>query len=423
MLAQAHRRSIAGNEFVTICGWTRLRAAASVNATMIIRTIKSHAAPFVLLLLSLLAPTAHGHTLGQGYVFINIADETISGTIEITLNDLDRVLSLDADRDGVISDAEFAANADVVRRYVQERVRIGPAGSDNVVRLGAHELLFLDAAKYVSIAYDSAPFDVRQDLLVSYDLVFEADPSHRGFLVVQTNAVTGEQWEGEGEEMLIFTPDGKERVLPVDGIPVWSSFVDFLVHGVWHIWIGIDHILFLIALVLPAVLVWQSGRWRPVEELRSTLWAVVKIVTLFTIAHTITLTLATLSIVQLPSRLVESVIAASVAFAALNNVYPVLKRGIGYVVFGFGLFHGFGFASVLQDLIVSPRTLAVDLLAFNLGVEIGQIAIVIVVVPVLHLLRTQRFYVPVMLKSLSVVICGLSVAWLLERSLDVTLFA
>ena len=180
---------------------------------------------------------------------------------------------------------------------------------------------------------------------------------------------------------------------------------------------------FLVALVLPSVLLRRDERWQPVQEIRGTLWSVVKIVTLFTIAHTITLTLATLQIIELPARLVESVIAASVAFAALNNVYPVLTRGMGFVVFTFGLFHGFGFANVLQDLITSPKTLVVDLLGFNLGVEIGQIAIVAVVVPILYLLRSQRFYIPLVLKSGSAVIGALAVLWLMERSFNLSLLS
>jgi hypothetical protein len=130
-----------------------------------------------------------------------------------------------------------------------------------------------------------------------------------------------------------------------------------------------------------------------------------------------------MSIISLPSRLVESVIAASVAFAALNNVYPVLRKGMGYVVFAFGLFHGFGFASVLQDLIISPKSLVVDLLAFNLGVEIGQIAIVALVVPILFAIRNKRIYIPWVLKSGSALIAVLAIVWLAERSLDMQLLA
>ena len=366
-----------------------------------------------------LPSTADAHRLGEGYVFVNIGENRVWGEITITLRDLDRALKLDVDGNGLVSDDEFANGQERIRDYVASRVTISEPGRKSVIRLGEFSLQNLDVGRFVAIEYDSDPLDVRQDLVVRYSMIFESEPSHRGFLVLQSNAVTGESWEGEGEEVLIFTPGGQERILPVDGVSAWTSFGDFLIHGVWHIWIGLDHILFLVALVLPSVLTRNQNAWQPVEDIRSTLWKVVKIVTLFTIAHTITLTMATLAIVELPSRMVESVIAASVAFAALNNVYPILRKGIGYVVFIFGLFHGFGFASVLQDLIVSPQTMIVDLLAFNLGVEIGQIAIVAALVPVLFAIRAQRYYVPLVLRTGSVLIGSLAILWLAERSLDI----
>ena len=408
---------------MSICytiNWTRSLGAANVSTVNRITTKILLSAILAPLLLSL-SSTASAHRLGEGYVFINIGENHVHGEITVTLRDLDRVLALDTDGDGIVSDEEFASARDRVYDYVASNVTIGGARGENVVRLGSASLQSLDVGRFVAIEYDSAELDVNQDLVVGYSMVFEADSSHRGFLVIQSNAVTGESWEGEGEELLIFTPGAQERVLPVDGVSSWTSFGDFLIHGVWHIWIGLDHILFLVALVLPAVLVREGSEWQPVTGIRSTFWEVVKIVTLFTIAHTITLTLATLSIVELPSRLVESVIAASVAFAALNNVYPILRKGIGYVVFTFGLFHGFGFASVLQNLIISPKTMVLDLLGFNLGVEIGQIAIVAVVVPILFAIRNQRFYIPLVLRSGSALIGVLAMLWLAERSLDIEL--
>lgn len=387
------------------------------------KTIKKFFAVVLLNISIWVMPQAIAHTLGQGYVFINIEEDSVHGKIQITLQDLDRVLPLDSDDDGLVSDEELTANIALVRQYLLENISVREPGGNNVLRLRDYELESIDVGRFLSIDYDSMPLTVTNDLIVSYGMVFEADPAHRGFLVLQSNAVTGEHYEGEGDELLIFTPGGQERILPAEGISAWASFADFLVHGIWHIWIGLDHILFLVALVLPSVLVRTTSQWQPVVEIKSTFWAVVKIVTLFTAAHTITLTLATLSIVEIPSRLVESVIAASVVFAALNNVYPILNRGMGYVVFAFGLFHGFGFASVLQDLIVSPRTMIVDLLGFNLGVEIGQLAIVAVVVPVLFALRRQRFYVPMVLKSGSALIGTLALFWLVERSLNLTLLA
>ena len=373
------------------------------------------------LVLSTLSTTALAHRLGEGYVFVNIGEDGVQGEITATLTDLDRALSLDLDGDGIVSDEEVTVGRERIFDYVAANVSISEPNGANVIRLDELSLVNLNVGRYVAISYESVSLDVRQDIVVSYSMLFEADPSHRGFLVLQSNAVTGETWAGEREEVLIFTPGGQERILPPEGVSAWAGFGDFLIHGVWHIWIGLDHILFLVALVLPSVLVRNKNGWEPVTDIQSTFWQVVKIVTLFTIAHTITLTLATLSIISLPSRLVEAVIAGSVAFAALNNVFPILRSGMGYVVFAFGLFHGFGFASVLQDLIISPKSMVVDLLAFNVGVEIGQIAIVAVVVPILFAIRNQRIYIPWVLKSGSALIAVLAFIWLAERSLDLQL--
>lgn len=386
-------------------------------------TIKIVLTTLLSFVLSTLSPTALAHRPGEGYVFINIGEDKVHGEITATLDDLDRVLSLDLDSDGVVSDAEVDVGRERIFEYFAANVSISESNGENVLQLRDLSLVDLDIGRFVAISYESDALDVRQDIAVSYSMLFEANADHRGFLVLQSNAITGEKFEGEGEEVLIFTPGGQERILPAGGVSAWAGFGDFLIHGIWHIWIGIDHILFLVALVLPSVLIRNADGWQPVSDMRSTIWQVVKIVTLFTIAHTITLTFATLSIIQLPSRLVESVIAASVAFAALNNVYPILRKGMGYVVFAFGLFHGFGFASVLQDLIISPKSLVVDLLAFNLGVEIGQIAIVAVVVPILFAIRNQRIYIPWVLKSGSALIAVLAIVWLAERSLDMQLLA
>lgn len=384
----------------------------------------SAALPRIILLAFVCLPAGVGaHTLGEGYVFLNIHEDHLQGKVEITLEDLDRVLDLDTDNDGVVSDTELEAQIERVRDYLSSGVGIGLEGGESLIEFTDYHLELLGMGKYLAFDFLSAPTQIGENLWARYELIFDADPRHRGFLVMQRNALTGEVAEGEGEKTLIFTPRATYRELNAASVSYWTSFVEFVWQGIWHIWIGIDHILFLLALVLPSVLVGRPGSWMPAGELRTTLWSVVKIVTLFTVAHTITLTLAALSIVQLPSRLVESIIALSVVVAALNNLRPVVKGGIGTIVFLFGLFHGFGFASVLQDLITTQRTLIVDLLGFNLGVEIGQVAIIAVIVPVLYAIRRQRFYVPLVLKAASVVICVLAGLWLVERSLDVSLMA
>ncbi|HEV7490937.1 MAG TPA: HupE/UreJ family protein, partial [Rhodanobacteraceae bacterium] len=166
----------------------------------------------------------------------------------------------------------------------------------------------------------------------------------------------------------------------------------------------------------------RRGRhWEPVTSFPRALRSVAGTVTAFTVAHSITLTLATLSVVSLPSRLVESLIALSVLLTALDNLWPILPRRRWQVAFAFGLLHGFGFASVLADLQLPTSALALSLFGFNLGVEIGQLVLVFMLVPLVYLVRRTRAYPRMGLASASAVIALLSSGWLIERSLDVRL--
>jgi hypothetical protein len=145
---------------------------------------------------------------------------------------------------------------------------------------------------------------------------------------------------------------------------------------------------------------------------------VLKIVTAFTVAHSITLSLAALGYVHLPSRLVESAIAASVVLAAFNNLVPFFAERGWMVAFGFGLLHGFGFANALRDLGLQHGQLAATLFGFNLGVELGQLAIVAVFLPLAYALRGLLFYRRFVLQAGSVAIMLVASTWLAERVLD-----
>ena len=146
-------------------------------------------------------------------------------------------------------------------------------------------------------------------------------------------------------------------------------------------------------------------------------------VTAFTIAHSITLTLAALSIVVLPSRLVESGIALSVVLAAINNIFPVVANGRWLAAFGFGLLHGFGFAGALHDLGLPAGSLALSLAGFNLGVEAGQLAIVLLFLPLAFALRSTWTYRRLVLGGGSIAIATIASVWLVERSFNVGLFS
>jgi hypothetical protein len=200
------------------------------------------------------------------------------------------------------------------------------------------------------------------------------------------------------------------------------QFATYVHEGVWHIWLGFDHILFLVSLLLPAVLARRNGAWRPAVSFRAAFVDVAKIVTAFTIAHSITLSLAALGVVSLPSRWVESAIALSVVLAALNNLFPVVANGRWIAAFGFGLIHGFGFAGALSDLGLPSGSLALSLAGFNIGVELGQLAIVAVFLPLAFALRATFAYRRVFLAGGSAVIATIAGVWLVERAFDLPLF-
>ena len=174
-----------------------------------------------------------------------------------------------------------------------------------------------------------------------------------------------------------FTPETREtRVTLAGGAGSRHGFASFVLLGIEHILTGWDHLLFLLGLLL------RGGSWL----------ALAKIVTAFTLAHSITLALAALDIVVLPDRLVEAVIALSIAFVAAENLFgkPVVARR-WLVSFCFGLVHGFGFSSALRELGLASSGLLVSLFGFNAGVEIGQGVVVAVALPALALLRRTRW--------------------------------
>jgi len=167
----------------------------------------------------------------------------------------------------------------------------------------------------------------------------------------------------------------------------------------------------------------RDGTWQAATSFRAALVDVTKVVTAFTVAHSITLTLAALGVVALPSRLVESAIALSVVLAALNNVFPLVAHARWLAAFGFGLLHGFGFAGALQDLGLPTGSLALSLAGFNVGVELGQLAIVAVFLPAAFALRGTRTYRRGMLTAGSMAIAAVAAVWLVERAFDLPLFA
>lgn len=356
------------------------------------------------------------HATGENYVWLNIQETHLEGRFEFRLDDLRNKLKIPVPADYQAAGPIIQATATQVQDYIKTRFAISANGRSFPIEFTETQLLKADGlGHFAQYHYRTPDSTVPERLTVNNRLFFENDPFHRSLLLVEYDRRRGKEY-GEEFTALVFSPSNDLQVLDFTNIRGLLPIRDFIWQGMLHIWIGLDHILFLIALLLPAVLIRRENAWIPVDRFGMVLWNTVKIVTVFTVAHSITLALAALEIIQLPSRLVESVIALSIILVALNNIFPVFRASILIIIFVFGLFHGLGFASVMGELPFRMQDLVWVLVAFNVGVEIGQIAIVSAVVPLTFWLRKQAFYrhvVPVYGSALLATVAGY---WLIERA-------
>jgi hypothetical protein len=362
--------------------------------------------------------SAWAHKASDSYLVVTAKGATVTAQWDIAVRDIDFGLGLDSDGNGEIDWGELRTRQADIAAWALSRLEVKRGG---LCPLKLSELQVdehTDGAYAVLKLQGTCPGNAGP-LGLRYRLLFDLDSLHRGLLRASVDGTT---------HTTVLSPTSGEMQFGADAVSRFQQFKQYLVEGIWHIWIGFDHILFLLSLLLPAVLVHGSlgkdsgGRgWRGVERFGQAWKEVLWVVTSFTVAHSITLSLAALGLVSLPSRLVESAIALSVVLAAANNVWPMVAHRRWVVAFCFGLIHGFGFASVLAELGLPTDALALSLLGFNLGVEVGQMAIVAGFLPVAFALRHTAFYRKGVFVWGSLLTMFVAALWLVERVFDIKL--
>ena len=422
------------------------------------------------------APLAQAHKASDAYVTLHVDGATVDARIDIALRDLDRDLYLDTDADDQLSWKEVRTRWADIAALARNDIHLSADGarctpdpaSTPVTDANTPALTEHSDGTYAVLRtqwHCAAPV---QALSVEYELFAKTDPTHRGIARISR---AGDDVGAPVPQLAVLSPgNGWHRFklppLPVVAAPAataamsdtlapaalsapaqpspadadtatveeapTSSFLGFVREGVHHILIGYDHILFLLSLLLPAVWIRSAvtdprtgvtrTRWLPSNNLRLALTNVLKVVTAFTVAHSITLALSVLNIVDPPSRWVESIIAASVVLAALNNIWPVISEARWKLTFVFGLVHGFGFASALKDAGLARGALVGPLVGFNVGVEIGQLCIVALVLPIAWSLRDTRTYRGAFAAG-SLAIATVAGLWLVQRAFDLSLIA
>ena len=341
---------------------------------------------------------AAAHSSSTAYLDLAAADDgAVRVQWRIALRDLDALLDLDADGDGRLRWGEVLdrAAADVTLAHERLHLRSDAAACRidyaplRHVRLGELGFVQLDGQA-----------QCRGRVALRYALFDGVDPTHRVLLQV------------DGGAPQLLAPGGTHTV---GGDTARATLWGFVRDGVGHILGGVDHLLFLVALLLPAVVTRTAQGVVPRHDLRAALIEAAWIATAFTLAHSLTLACATFGWLRMPAAVIEPLVALTVLAAALNNLWPVVTRRLAAVAFLFGLVHGFAFAEVLAPLELPGAELARALLGFNLGVEAGQLLVVAASFAMLAWAARWRGYTRWVLRSGSAGVAMLALLWLVER--------
>jgi hydrogenase/urease accessory protein HupE len=356
---------------------------------------------FILLLLYL--QIGQAHPPGLSSADLTIAPEGINAKITFAVQDIEAFVIMDEDGDAEVTDVEMDKATHRIVNFVADEMTILNDGKE--VKAKGTDTIRFDKQNNATIEmqYPGKPLT---SIGIQSKLLAKLPPDHKQYVTVKN--ATGTEL---GKKLLTQKENTLEVDLKTNATPTatethsTSPFVDFLKLGVEHILTGYDHLLFLFSLLV----------------VTRSFWPAIKIITFFTIAHSITLALAGLNIVDISSSIVEPLIAATIVYVGLENIVrkdKVTTKQRCTLTFFFGLIHGFGFAGVLREMGISSieTGILVPLFSFNLGVELGQIAVASVALPLIWWLhdkdKISRFLVPVG----SALTCLAGGYWLLERT-------
>lgn len=334
---------------------------------------------------SIQSPSAFAHTNNsEGYSLIEVNGNNLDYELKLDLTELGHSINKEMDNQELF-------DTKIVQDYINSHIELY---SDSVKVEGTIEKSDVETINDRQFAVINLNYKLEnkpEKLVLDYNMFMDdSDPSHANYATIKL--------DGKQQESVL---SYESRELAIGEVTFMQSATQFLLLGLEHIFTGYDHILFVISLLIGA----------------KTIKNILGLVTAFTIAHSITLILATLEIVQLPGRFVEAAIALSIIYVALINIFNPDSKHQPWLAFGFGLIHGFGFAGILSEMRLDGSQLATSLLSFNIGIEIGQLIIVSLVFPIMLWLKKLTFKpVKWVIPGTSVAILAFGLIWFIERA-------
>lgn len=369
---------------------------------MRIRSIKASHLILLLILWMLMAHRAMAHPPGLSSMDVNVGTNNLTITVTFAIQDIEAFVPMDIDLDAEVTPQELSdakpAIAELIRQHLHVEVD-GDRPQPNALGLvefdnqnNAHVRLLFSAHPKAKLTIESTFLNLLPD-------------GHQQFLTLREDSpvVVAEKMLKKEDMAFTFQPKSTPRA-DIQSVSAGSAFVDFFKLGVEHILTGYDHLLFLFALL----------------AITHNLWPALKIITFFTVAHSITLALAGLDLLEIPSTLVEPLIAVTIMYVSVENIIRGENvTGRHWLTFGFGLIHGFGFAGVLKEMDISTGNsgILLPLFSFNLGIETGQVAVMALLLPLIWWMNGNSLHAHRILNACSAAVGLMGGYWFLERTM------
>lgn len=359
-------------------------------------------------ILTLWTPLLHAHDPGISRGTLSYDNQGAVLEISFAAKDLEPLTEIDFNFDGEISETEFATAKQVLTHMFNDLVELRhrELALPNVL-----QNLELDADGGI-LARWSFPHTTRDEHTLSLPLLEKLAKGHRQYLLVKA---------GNDNTAAQHLLSARSHTVTINGTGPGANnqLLQYVQEGIWHIWIGLDHLLFLITLLLPAVIKREHDSPGVAENFGEATREILKTVTAFTCAHSLTLGLTFLDVIAVPGEIIEPLIAFSIVLVAINNLSPVLPNARWPIALVFGLVHGCGFAGALSAIGMSEAGLALNLLGFNLGVEIGQVIVLAFALPILFVLSRRPLYRFWILGGGSSIAALTALLWMFQRFPDI----
>lgn len=359
------------------------------------------------------------HPMPSSIVTLSVQENSITGEAKMPLLDVEGALKMEANNN-------LDINTPFFKEYFRQHIKSyngQELWATTIDSIGTEDNVDVNVGNYLEVIVWFTMIPPKggnlRKFLFDYDVIVHQIITHSILVYLKNDWKSGLYSENAGEPLGVIATNfkiGKFEPLTVnlENGSWWKGFENMVELGMQHIKEGTDHLLFLIVLLLPATLMVRNKKWAGYAGTKYSLTRLFKIVTAFTVGHSITLLIGALGWFRPPAQPIEVLIAVSILVSAIHALRPIFPGKEYFVAGGFGLIHGMAFASVLSGMGLGARTLALSILGFNLGIELMQLFIVALIIPWLLLLSQTSMYSR--FRVTAAVAAGIvSIAWIVER--------